>query len=293
MAILCLERHSIKTIFYIFFPEHCWINGTTFCGGVTYLSAARAPYEELLKAAFRDGTTASKLFHKYYDGRWDQPGMGGKASEVFANVTGETDGDPQVVWSTYRRRFVAIMDNEQYIAYGESTDGLHWPPMQVILGAPISNSETPVYAYTNAVGLGADPGILGSTFYSYYIDWPSGESWNPATLKRLTITTAASLTSMVPASTTAGGSAFTLTVNGDHFVKTSSVIWNGSARATTYVSATELTAQILSSDVAGAGEANVGVSNPAPCGGTSAAKPFSIYPAVRSIWLPPSFLFAP
>ena len=27
-------------------------------------------------------------------GQWDQPGMGGKASEVFAAVTGETDGDP-------------------------------------------------------------------------------------------------------------------------------------------------------------------------------------------------------
>ena len=135
--------------------------------------------------------------------------------------------------------------------------------------------------YANAVGLGPDPGILGDTFYSYYTEWPSGESWNPATLKRLTITTAAALTSIVPASTTAGGSGFTLTVNGDHFVSSSRVTWNGSPRATTYDSATQLTAQILSSDIAGAGEANVRVSNPDPCGGDSDAKSFRIYPDVN------------
>jgi hypothetical protein len=112
------------------------------------------------------------------------PAWGGKASELFPAVTGETDGDPQVAWSAYRNRFVAIMDNSQYIAYGESTDGLHWPPMQVILG---TYPETPVYGYANAVGLGADPAILGDTFYSYYTDWPTGQSWNPATINRLTI----------------------------------------------------------------------------------------------------------
>jgi hypothetical protein len=98
------------------------------------------------------------------------------------------------------------MDNAQYIAYGESVDGLYWPAMQVILG---KNPETPVYAYANAVGLGADPGILGETFYSYYTEWPTGESWNPAAIKRLTITTAATLTRIVPSNTAIGGSAFT------------------------------------------------------------------------------------
>jgi hypothetical protein len=58
--------------------------------------------------------------------------------------------------------------------------------MQVILG---KNPQTPVYAYANAVGLGPDPAILGQTFYSYYTEWPTGESWNPAEIKRLTITT--------------------------------------------------------------------------------------------------------
>jgi hypothetical protein len=180
------DRDTRQKYFYIFFPMHCWINSTDFCSGFTYLSVARAPYEKLLTTAFLSDSSVRGMFHKYYDGTWTQPGIVGLASELFPAVTGETDGDPQVVWSAYLQRFVAIMDNSQYIAYGESTDGLHWPPMQILLG---TNPETPVYAYANAVGLGDDPGVLGATFYSYYTEWPSGQSWNPASINRLTVTT--------------------------------------------------------------------------------------------------------
>ncbi|MGD1074039.1 MAG: hypothetical protein ABSB15_28355 [Bryobacteraceae bacterium] len=179
-----------KRYFYIYFGQGCSINSTTRCSDFTYLSAARAPYEELLRAAFTNADTktsfpATGMFLKYYKGQWNQNGIDGKASELFPGVTGETDGDPQVAWSAYRHRFVIIMDNGQYIAYGESADGLNWPPMQVILG---KSPQTPVYGYANAVGLGKDPGVLGDTFYSYYTDWPLGTSWQPATLNRLTIT---------------------------------------------------------------------------------------------------------
>jgi len=180
------DAATSQKYFYIYFPEHCWNTSTAFCDGYTNLSVARAPYEALLTAALLDGfTTVPPLFHKYYDGQWDEPGMGGKAGELFPGATGESDGDPQVAWSAYRNRFVAIIDNSQYIAYGESADGLQWPPMQAIIG---TSPETPVYAYANAVGLGPDTGILGDTFYSYYTEWPTGESWNPATINRLTIT---------------------------------------------------------------------------------------------------------
>lgn len=175
--------------FYIYFGQGCGINSTTQCPDFTYLSAARAPYEDLLRAAFtapneKTPFPATGMFLKYYEGKWNQNGLVGKASELFPGVTGETDGDPEIVWSDYRNRFVAIMDNGQYIAYGESVDGLHWPPMQVLLG---TSPQTPVYGYANAVGTGDDPGILGDTFYSYYTAFPEGTSWQPATLNRLTI----------------------------------------------------------------------------------------------------------
>jgi hypothetical protein len=67
-----------------------------------------------------------------------------------------------------------------------------------------------------------------------------------------------------------------LTVNGNNFVSTSVVRWNGTDRATTSVSATQLTATILASDLAVAGTAQVTVFTPAPGGGTSNALTFTI-----------------
>lgn len=169
--------------FYIFFPQHCW-TATTTCSDFTYISVARASYEELLVNAAA-GNSVSTMFRKYYNGKWDQPGLGGLASETFPGVTGQTDGDFQIVWSDYRQRFIAMVDNAQTIAYGESIDGTYWPPMQVLYTE--SNLQATI-AYANAVGLGDDPGILGQTFYSYYTDFPVPDfPWEPATLNRLTI----------------------------------------------------------------------------------------------------------
>ena len=60
-------------------------------------------------------------------------------------------------------------------------------------------------------------------------------------------------TSLSPTSKVAGDAAFTLTVNGTNFVAGSVVKWNGSNRTTTYVSATQLTADITAADIATAG----------------------------------------
>ncbi|MER3465584.1 MAG: hypothetical protein C4329_15405, partial [Chitinophagaceae bacterium] len=56
-------------------------------------------------------------------------------------------------------------------------------------------------------------------------------------------------TSISPNNATAGGSAFTLTVNGTNFTNASTVRWNGSNRTTTFVSATQLTAAITAADI--------------------------------------------
>jgi photosystem II stability/assembly factor-like uncharacterized protein len=84
------------------------------------------------------------------------------------------------------------------------------------------------------------------------------------------------ITSIQPASAAAGGAAFTLTVRGTGFQADSTVLWNGSPRATTYVRATELTAAITAADIATAGTATVTVTTPAPGGGTSGAATFTI-----------------
>jgi hypothetical protein len=74
---------------------------------------------------------------------------------------------------------------------------------------------------------------------------------------------------LVPDAVAPGGAGFTLTVNGTGFVSGAVVYWNGSARATAFVSSTKLTASILASDIALAGTASVTVVNSVTGGVTS------------------------
>ena len=84
------------------------------------------------------------------------------------------------------------------------------------------------------------------------------------------------VTTLTPNGTTAGAAAFTLTVDGENFVAGSSVLWNGAARTTTFVSATRLTAAIAAADVAAAGAIPVSVKN--PDGQTSNTMTFTVNP---------------
>jgi hypothetical protein len=67
-----------------------------------------------------------------------------------------------------------------------------------------------------------------------------------------------------------------LTVNGSGFVSGSEVQWNSGNRPTTFVSGTQLSAQISADDILVAGTDNITVSNPAPGGGTSQSVAFNI-----------------
>ncbi|GAB2714800.1 hypothetical protein GCM10011495_30650 [Hymenobacter frigidus] len=86
------------------------------------------------------------------------------------------------------------------------------------------------------------------------------------------------ISTLAPASATAGAPGFTLTVNGSGFVSGAVVSFNGTNRVTTFVSAAQLTAAVLAADVATAGPYNVIVTNPAPGGGASAAAVFTVNP---------------
>lgn len=94
------------------------------------------------------------------------------------------------------------------------------------------------------------------------------------------------INSLSPRSATAGGAAFTLTVNGSNFVTASVVNFNGSAKATTFIKSTQLTAALTAADIAAAGTSNVVVTNPAPGGGSSPASSFAVnnpVPAITSL----------
>ena len=75
----------------------------------------------------------------------------------------------------------------------------------------------------------------------------------------------------VPQAVVPGSGAFTLTVYGANFVSGAVVNWNRSPRLTTFISARELQAQILASDVATATAGYITVTNPPPGGGVSSS----------------------
>jgi hypothetical protein len=94
------------------------------------------------------------------------------------------------------------------------------------------------------------------------------------------------LTSLSPSTALIAGSAFTLTVTGSNFVKTSRVLWGSTALTTTFVSATQLTAAVPAADLTTAGTVNITISSPAPGGGVSKAQTFTVnyrVPTVSSI----------
>jgi uncharacterized repeat protein (TIGR01451 family) len=99
---------------------------------------------------------------------------------------------------------------------------------------------------------------------------------NSATATTVVNNPVPAISSINPSFKSPGDAGFTLTVNGSNFVSNSVVQWNGAARATTFVSATELTAAILAADIASKGDAAVTVFNPTPGGGTSNSKTFSV-----------------
>jgi hypothetical protein len=85
-----------------------------------------------------------------------------------------------------------------------------------------------------------------------------------------------SIASLVPPNATHGGAGFTLTVNGANFVSGCTVEWNGKGVSTSFVNSGQVTGKITAADIATAGTATVTVKNPAPGGGVSNSKTFTI-----------------
>lgn len=120
----------------------------------------------------------------------------------------------------------------------------------------------------------ADLANGGTTDVTVFNPGPGGGLTNtlPFTIKNPT----PAITSLSPNNIASGNNTFTLTVNGISFVPNSVVRWNGSDRTTSFVSATQITAQITAADVVNAGTAKVSVFNPLPSGGLSGETNFTI-----------------
>jgi len=154
-------------------------------------------------------------------------------------------------------------------------------------GAPVTCTLGPTLAAsaTVTVTVAVTPTVAGPLSNQTQItvtvptDSDSFPDNNLSTLNLTANNPTPSISSLSPNSAAVGSGAFTLTVNGAGFVNSSVVRWNGSGRATTVVSAAQLTATIPADDVQAAGAISVTVFNPPPGGGTSNPVTFTINPA--------------
>ena len=88
---------------------------------------------------------------------------------------------------------------------------------------------------------------------------------------------------LVPAAAAPGSATTTLTVNGVNFVNGATVNWDGAPLATTFVTATKLTATIPSAKLTAPHNASVTVVNPANGGGKSNVAYFDVVTPVGSV----------
>jgi hypothetical protein len=85
-----------------------------------------------------------------------------------------------------------------------------------------------------------------------------------------------------PAVAPAGTSSQNVAIGGSNFLSSSTLTFNGSSHAVTYVSSTQLTLSLSTSDLVSAGTDSVVVTNPPPGGGPSNATTFTVFQPVTA-----------
>src|SRR5262249_30573126 len=140
-------------------------------------------------------------------------------------------------------------------------------------------SPTELNASIPASDLATTGGAGGTAQVTVFTPTPGGGTSSALTFTIIPDNPKPSITSLSPNTKVENSPGFTLTVNGTGFINGSVARWDGSPRTTSFVSGTQLTAQIDAADLIGVGQVSVTVFNPAPGGGVSTAALFDVTPA--------------
>jgi hypothetical protein len=143
-----------------------------------------------------------------------------------------------------------------------------------------TDGTTPTYPITGTTQQYTGPITVATAETIEAIAAEPGFSNSTAASAVFTIQAPPAIASISPTLATAGGSAFTLTVNGTNFISGATVEWGTTALTTTFVSATQLTAAVPANLIATPGTINVTVTDVA---GTSAAATFTINAGVPTL----------
>jgi hypothetical protein len=128
-------------------------------------AVARAPVSQVVSAAAR-GTVSG--WSKYFDGSWDEPGLGGRSTDVWP---GTRLLSFDVAYDSYLHEYVLVMPgvidrNRFSLDLSVSRDGVSWS-----IPRPLFEQRGEIYAPT-IVGFGPDPSVAGRSAYIYYTSSP-------------------------------------------------------------------------------------------------------------------------
>jgi len=168
--------------FYLYYHDLCSYPATT---------VAREDVATVVNAARSGKVTA---WNKYYNGGWNESGLGGQCSPV--NIMPGVD-TTDATYSTYTGKYYLLLSqysnsgSNTWIKLFESTDGINWTFIKDIVNEPPS-TDTAGYQYVSIVNSdGNDNGVVGQSFYVY----SAKNLYNNPTISRwlITLNTPASL----------------------------------------------------------------------------------------------------
>ncbi|MFI5253384.1 MAG: beta strand repeat-containing protein, partial [Bacteroidota bacterium] len=163
-----------------------------------------------------------------------------------------------------------------------TVNGAGYIPLSVIAFRGVNYTTTYISANQVTASILA-PAIAGGGVYNVTVFNPTPGGGTSAAAAFSDTNLVPTTTSISPTSANVAGSGYSVTVNGTNFDSSSVVKFNGSARTTTFINNTQVTAGILSSDLSAAGFYPITVFNPTPGGGTSNAQSDTAYNVIPSI----------
>jgi hypothetical protein len=265
----------------IYFADYCnnRIRKVTFPApaAAPAFSLAAGSYVNTQTVTITDSTPHAAIYYTT-DGTSPTPG-----STLYGGPIAVTQSETLRAIAVATGYTISSVGSAAYVIVPPAVPTVTWAtPAPIFYGTPLS--ATQLNATASVPGTFAyNPGAgtilpIGSNSLSVTFTPTDTVDYTTATAQvSITVNPALPmLSSLSPPIATAGGATFTLKVNGSGFAAGATVYWGSSPLTTTWVSASQLTAQAPASDIASAGMVSVTVQNPGSSGGTSNALEFEV-----------------
>ncbi len=159
-----LANYVIKDGYFYLYYADARDKPDTFIQGT---AVARAKVEDVLADA-EDLRTAS--WNKYYNGEWNERGLGGRFTSLNIEPKGFLHGD--AAYNSYLDKFVMVTrygkkpdgapTNTGSVLISFSKDGINWSDWQIV------HEDNRLHDYPSIISMGDDNEVLGKSFWVYY-----------------------------------------------------------------------------------------------------------------------------